>query len=176
MEKVGKGADMRFVLCSLTSYLIEFKRRMRTRQHIFLHFIIRQLNGKDNRKLKRKLKLMDCLNILISYFFSIILEDILGDCCLHGFMSCHKHLHLSILIFPILIKSNKIPHEMDLSDTWGTYEHTHAFTRLKNTKEKSSRLFFLMLEWKLDPVDEPMRIEDSLSVVDHLDVCCGAMT
>ena len=33
-----------------------------------------------------------------------------------------------------------------------------------------------MLEWKLDPVDEPMRIEDSLSVVDHLDVCCGAMT
>ena len=95
---------------------------------------------------------MCCLNILISYFFSIILEDILGDCCLHEFMSCHKHLHLSILIFPILIESNKIPHEMDLSDTWGTYEHTHAFTRLKNTKEKSSHLFFLCLNGSLIPL------------------------
>ena len=42
--KSWKRRGYAFVLCSLTSYLIEFKRRMRTRQHILLYFIIRQLN------------------------------------------------------------------------------------------------------------------------------------
>ena len=58
-DEGGKSWERRgyaFVLCSLTSYLIEFKRRMRTRQHILSYFIIRQLNRmeKDNRKFKRK--------------------------------------------------------------------------------------------------------------------------
>ena len=42
--KSWKRRGYAFVLYSLTSYLIEFKRRMRTRQHILSYFIIRQLN------------------------------------------------------------------------------------------------------------------------------------
>ena len=55
--KSWKRRGYAFVLCSLTSYLIEFKRRMRTRQHILLYFIIRQLNrmGKIIENSKEKI-------------------------------------------------------------------------------------------------------------------------